>query len=299
MSNAATAPKYIDLRGRLPYHQGNAARWLRKRPLGQVTESFVHFPARAISPGASQADEIAQLTEFANFHIRKNWGQLGSIPAYGWTVQYHWAVGPSGRIYILNNPEDILWNTSNGNPVGVATLVMLGEGQQPTAAQLATLRQHLDYIATRTDLRLKRVRTWGHGECGGIWGGGPAYGNSTNCPGRPLLDWVRQYRKEAQMPEPVTATNRFFPETGHYISNAFKAKWEELERAGLALPLVGFPTSEEMEETLGGWTGTVQYFQRARMEWHTESGQGQVMFGLVADELRACRVGADRGCGCE
>jgi hypothetical protein len=58
------------------------------------------------------------------------------------------------------------------------------------------------------------------------------------------------------------AHTRYFPQTGHRLSHGFKTYWEN----NGALPTFGYPISEEFTE--GG--RTVQYFERARFEWHPE-----------------------------
>ena len=61
---------------------------------------------------------------------------------------------------------------------------------------------------------------------------------------------------------PSTSSRLYFPETGHTISNGFLSYWKT--KGGL--PAFGFPLSEEMgEDGL-----TVQYFERARFEYHKE-----------------------------
>jgi hypothetical protein len=53
---------------------------------------------------------------------------------------------------------------------------------------------------------------------------------------------------------------RYFPETGHNLCAGFRAYWEAFG----GLPVFGYPISEEFTED-----GTVvQYFERARFEWH-------------------------------
>ena len=84
--------------------------------------------------------------------------------------------------------------------------------------------------------------------------------------------------------------NRYFPETGFYVSHGFLAEYQRLEARGEVMRLLGYPIGPEAQETIGTWTGTVQYFQRGRMEWHTESGQGLVLYGLVGSELLAARA---------
>ncbi len=64
----------------------------------------------------------------------------------------------------------------------------------------------------------------------------------------------------------VFATNdstcTFFPETGHRLCHGFRAFWEQHG----SVRIFGFPISEEFTE--GGLT--VQYFERARFEYHPE-----------------------------
>jgi peptidoglycan/xylan/chitin deacetylase (PgdA/CDA1 family) len=54
----------------------------------------------------------------------------------------------------------------------------------------------------------------------------------------------------------------FYPETGHRLCFAFRDYW--LANGGLAI--FGYPISEEFDEN----GHTVQYFERARMEWHQD-----------------------------
>lgn len=70
-------------------------------------------------------------------------------------------------------------------------------------------------------------------------------------------------RLPADTPPPTDPARRFFPETGHYLAYGFKAYWES--HGGLRI--FGYPISEEFSE--GGLT--VQYFERARFEWHPEN----------------------------
>jgi len=72
-------------------------------------------------------------------------------------------------------------------------------------------------------------------------------------------------------------TIAYFPETGHYVRAAFKAYFEE--RGGVEV--LGLPLSEEVV-----YLGiTAQWFEKGRLEWHPEIGQGVVLLGLVGDEL--------------
>jgi hypothetical protein len=72
---------------------------------------------------------------------------------------------------------------------------------------------------------------------------------------------------------PVAAQGqyRYFPETGKTVSGGFLAFFD----AYGGLPIFGYPITDEVLE--GG--RTVQYFERARMEWHPEVEGGQVQLG--------------------
>jgi hypothetical protein len=61
----------------------------------------------------------------------------------------------------------------------------------------------------------------------------------------------------------------YFPETGHTLSGKFKNFW--LKRGGLRV--FGFPISEPLEEVspVDGQTYMVQYFERARFEYHASA----------------------------
>ena len=80
----------------------------------------------------------------------------------------------------------------------------------------------------------------------------------------------------------------YFPETSHSLNYAFLGYWQ---RHG-GLPVFGYPISEEIRErnTTDGKEYTVQYFERARFEYHPEylGSDAEVLLGLLgADVVRA------------
>jgi hypothetical protein len=69
----------------------------------------------------------------------------------------------------------------------------------------------------------------------------------------------------------AAARQRCFPETGFCIMDPFLAYWE---RNG-GLTVFGYPIGPLQIETVeGAWTGPVQWFQRDRLEDHSNDGQG-------------------------
>lgn len=73
----------------------------------------------------------------------------------------------------------------------------------------------------------------------------------------------------------------YFTETGHTLAHGFKDFWEE--RGGVHV--FGFPISEEFME--GGYV--VQYFERARFEWHPENAgsEWEILLGHLGKEYAA------------
>lgn len=93
-------------------------------------------------------------------------------------------------------------------------------------------------------------------------------------------------------PPPDTPLRRYFPETGHTLAYGFLRYWL---RNG-ALTVFGYPISEEFREIdpETGYTFTVQYFERARFEWHPEAlgTLWEVQLGRLGAAL-ATRDGVD------
>ena len=80
-----------------------------------------------------------------------------------------------------------------------------------------------------------------------------------------------------------SAEHVYFPETGHGLHHAFLRFWRT--RGGL--DVFGYPISEELTEH----GLTVQYFQRARFEYHPElSPAYHVSLGLLGDQLLTQRL---------
>lgn len=100
--------------------------------------------------------------------------------------------------------------------------------------------------------------------------------------------------KRLELDPEVLAENGvyYFKETGHTLAHGFKKFWEE--RGGVHV--FGFPISEEFNE--GGFN--VQYFERARFEWHPENAgtEWEMLLGHLgkeyASELRVDLKPAER-----
>ena len=80
------------------------------------------------------------------------------------------------------------------------------------------------------------------------------------------------------------------PETGHKVGDRFLASWQI--NGGLAL--FGYPVSEEFGEGLeDGTVYLVQYFERARFEYHPEHAGTpyETQLGLLGRQAAAGRLG--------
>ncbi|MDQ6693202.1 MAG: glycosyl hydrolase family 18 protein [Chloroflexota bacterium] len=81
----------------------------------------------------------------------------------------------------------------------------------------------------------------------------------------------------------------YFPQVQHTISGPFLKYWQRYGGIGQ----FGYPISEPVLERdpKNGQTYTVQYLERARMEWHTEySGtDAEVLLGLLGRDVMPCR----------
>jgi hypothetical protein len=88
-------------------------------------------------------------------------------------------------------------------------------------------------------------------------------------------------------PVPNPATILWFPQTQHTLHAAFREYWSS--QGGLAR--FGYPLTEEFpEQGSDGNTYTVQYFERARFEWHPQNhAPYTVLLGLLGKTVTAAR----------
>ncbi|HMA37900.1 MAG TPA: PQQ-binding-like beta-propeller repeat protein [Chloroflexia bacterium] len=90
-----------------------------------------------------------------------------------------------------------------------------------------------------------------------------------------LLSQLGTYRYQQKYPTGAPGQQRnpndprYFPETGHSLGGSFRLYWER--HGGLAQ--LGYPLSDEFPEqsALDGQTYTMQYFERAVLEWHPQN----------------------------
>ncbi|HVG00835.1 MAG TPA: glycosyltransferase family 39 protein [Chloroflexia bacterium] len=102
--------------------------------------------------------------------------------------------------------------------------------------------------------------------------------------------WVTKDRYfQAVTPFNSAADHAYFEQTGHSVKEAFLRYWQQ--QGGLAA--FGYPISEELPEIspADGKVYTVQYFERARFEWHpADAGTAnEVQLGLIGKQALEMR----------
>ena len=165
----------IDLRDRLPH-----ADWrIGTRPA--TTSLTIHYNGPAVPEYRRWGDGlIEQLINDANWQMRAGWGgTINGAPH----LMYHIVVGADGQAYLTADITEMLWHCAHadGNTNGLSLHFALGQGQEPTAAQLRTGLWLTDVLVARAGL--PRSRVLGHLE----------WKHATACPGpilmRELLAW--------------------------------------------------------------------------------------------------------------
>lgn len=90
---------------------------------------------------------------------------------------------------------------------------------------------------------------------------------------------------ESKQPNTLTADNLYFTETGHNLAGLFRQYWE----ANGGVAQFGYPKTDPVPEynPADGKIYTVQYFERARFEYHPENKgtKYEVLLGLLGNQL--------------
>jgi hypothetical protein len=84
-----------------------------------------------------------------------------------------------------------------------------------------------------------------------------------------------------QHPTQAQSDELCFDGIQHCISGRFREYWEQ----NGGLPVFGYPITPQQEETIGDWTGQVQWFERNRFELHPENDAPyDVLLGRLGGE---------------
>ncbi|HYO51026.1 MAG TPA: endo-1,3-alpha-glucanase family glycosylhydrolase [Chloroflexia bacterium] len=103
------------------------------------------------------------------------------------------------------------------------------------------------------------------------------------------FEYARKYPNGASNQVQNREAGKLFPETNHWVGGAFLQRWER--NGGLFVN--GYPISGEFtEQASDGKQYTVQYFERARFEFHPENpAPNNVLLGLLGRQAWEQRNG--------
>lgn len=144
------------------------------RPESYIDKVIVH-------QAMSEADTIS----IHNYHISDNSHlKQGGAPK----ICYHYTIEKDGKVYLVNDHEDIVWHCKGQNMVSLGIL-LLGDfdGQdytgrsKPTDEQLKSLRMLLDQLVAELQIAPKDI--YGHFDFGK-----PA------CPGFEVMKFIHKYK---------------------------------------------------------------------------------------------------------
>lgn len=186
-----------------------------------------------------------------------------------------------GRLACLVDEADTPWTNGNWEYNVRSVTIEMGDYYAGRGGFTDQLYQNVGAlvgrIASRNLIPLDRSHVIGHSEV--------PYQNHWD-PG-PHFDWDKLlFAAKGGLVVPVqkeTPETIHFPETGYTLGGGFLRYW--LHEGGLEK--FGFPITNEIE-TGDPNVPRIQYFQRARFEWHPRDGdpaKWHVMLGLIGVEL--------------
>jgi len=167
----------IDIRDQLP------SRTWRIGARASTTSLTWHYNGPAVAPERQYgAGLVAQLNGDAAWQMRRGWGGTKDGAPH---LMYHLVVASDGRVYQTADIAEILWHCAHqdGNAHGLALHFPLGEGQQPSQAQMVSAIRVSEALRARYGIPLNRVlghREWKH---------------ATLCPGESLMAHLVDYRQ--------------------------------------------------------------------------------------------------------
>ncbi|MCY4726688.1 N-acetylmuramoyl-L-alanine amidase [Nocardioides sp. STR2] len=216
------------------------------RPLltSRVVGIAVHYPAAGDAPlnGLSKAQVAQRLRGWRDFHVRKGWADIG----------YNFAIDGSGRVWNLTGFNIGAHANAIGNPTRVGVLFVIGNNEQPSEEAIDAflkLRQHI--LGTFKNA----TKVEGHQQ---------VPGNSTACPGGPLMAAIRAGRLVGlpTVVRPVdnrpavslARAQRLSRRAGWSGAVTSKAARADRQRIKAALKSEGVPTYRRWQQSLG-YTG--------------------------------------------
>lgn len=213
----------------------------------------------------------------ANAEMHRRFTHQGGGPS---NVSFHYVVDEKESIQLLPDNE-VGWHAGDGNgpgnheSVGIETCVNAGADFGKAVDNLVALVKHL-----MVEFKIPVERVKQHHDFSSYKKNCPTKLRANNEAG--WKAFIARLQSAPQPPQPPAWPIKDGPQVSGKFLEFF------MSHGGLdkGIRLFGLPLSEPRTETVGGtWTGTVQYFQRARFELHVQDGQEFMMLGLVGAEV--------------
>lgn len=141
----------------------------------RVVGIAVHYPAVGdkILAKSTKAQVAAWLEGWRKYHVN----------GHGWRdIGYNYAIDQAGRIWFLTGLDVGAHANAVGNPTRVGVLFVIGDNEEPTPEAIAAFNQFHHWVL---QFLPKALKVEGHQEIPG---------NSTACPGKPLMAAIKDGR---------------------------------------------------------------------------------------------------------
>lgn len=202
----------------------------------------IHYPAMGQTKGSSltQAQVATKLEAWRRLHTSapRSWKDIG----------YNFAIDQAGRVWYLTGFNIGAHANTYGNPRYVGVLMVLGDNEKPTPAALQALKEFRAYVLGRYP---GATEVKGHQEIPG---------NSTSCPGKPMMEVIRSKVLTENTPIPSKEDKGTMDPQSYWLGAVNPSvKW--LKESLRTLGYTGFDTSSKYGS---GTKNAVKAFQQAQ-----------------------------------
>ncbi|HVB65739.1 MAG TPA: Ig-like domain-containing protein, partial [Nitrolancea sp.] len=208
----------------------------------------------------------------------QNSGEPTSSTSINWGGGLALALAPTSQNQQVGNSASVAITLTNpgGSAAGVKVYVTV-TGANPSNTSVttdSTGKATFSYTGSMTGT--DTITAYADLDANGSKGAGEPSATAT-------VTWTASPIFQPAQPVPAKANCTYFPATQHNLCAGFAAYWNNF--GGLAI--FGMPITEEFQEN----GLTVQYFERARFEWHPGAWPARydVELGLVGNEVTAGR----------
>jgi N-acetyl-anhydromuramyl-L-alanine amidase AmpD len=207
----------------------------------------------------------------------------------------HYVVRSSdGHITQMVRERDVAWHAGNWayntRSIGLEHEAFIRNASWYTDVMYRTSAMLTRSLCRKYGIPMDRQHIIGHNEVPDPYHPGQYGGANRHQDPGPYWDWAYYMQLVTTTPAaPVgpKAGATYFPQTGHNLGAAFRDYWNAY--GGLAQ--FGYPRTEEFPEQSrdDGKVYTVQYFERARFEYHPENAGSPyvVLLGLLGRDFHA------------